>query len=232
MGLVVIFANGKGGVGKSTLACSYALECARAGMTVLIADINDEQHTALIWSRTRKQNGFIPDIPVELMPPRGVTDAARRCEMLVVDTPAWTRRNTVAMAPVATYIVIPTGPNVSAEILETIELARALVAAGIPAWQFGIVLNRFDAGGANEELIARHVLTQEGFPPLAGALRQLASFNVAFGEGRGLMETSRANLNQEARTVLDAITGGVNSAARRLLREQGKGKGRGKDREQ
>jgi chromosome partitioning protein len=220
MGLIVMFANGKGGVGKTTLACSYALICARAGMEVRVADTNDEQQSALKWAQLRRQNGLGPDIRVDVMPPRGITDAARRCEMLIVDTPPWTRQITVSIAPVATYLVLPTGARVSSQILETLELAQALVAGGIPAWRFGIALNCFNPAAANAELIARHILTTGGFPPLAGVVRQLETFGVALDEGRGLMETARPNLNQEAMVVLNAIASGVNAAARRLLREQ------------
>jgi len=220
MGLMVIFANGKGGVGKTTLACSYAVLCARAGMTVMIADINDEQHSAAIWAQTRAQNGHKPDIPVEVMAPRNITDALNRTDMLIVDTPSWTRRNTVAMARAATYICIPTGPNVSMEIGETLALAHDLTAAGVRPWQFGIVLNRFDSESTTEELIARHVLTQSGYPALDGALKYKISFNSAFAEGRALMETRFPSLNAEANRLLDVISRGVTGAVRSLAREQ------------
>ena len=49
--LMVSFANGKGGVGKTTLACTYAAARAREGTDVLLADANEQQRTAFEWSR-------------------------------------------------------------------------------------------------------------------------------------------------------------------------------------
>jgi len=232
MGVIVPFANGKGGVGKSTLACSYAVEAAKAGVNVLIADLNDEQHTAATWADTRVRNGYKPEIAVKIVQARSVPELAGRCDMLVVDTPSWTNANNVALARVATFMVVPTGPNVSAELVPTIQLLRALTAAPIPAWQFGVALARFNASAAaNEEKIARALLADAGYPAMSGVLRQLASFGVAFAEGRGISETSREGLNAEAVELLSSIAGGVRAASRLLARSQSRGKERERERE-
>ena len=215
MGLIVLTANGKGGVGKSVLACSSAVMCATAGIQTLIADINDEQHTSATWADTRRRNKIEPEIACEIMQPRAVSAAAQRCEMLIVDTPSWTHRNTCALAPLATFIIVPTGPNYSTDILPTIGLLQTLATVGQPAWKIGVVLNLFHTSARNEELIARHVLTEAGFPPLDGVIRNLPTFGTAYAEGRSLTETPLKNLNAEAERVLTGIVTGVNLAATR-----------------
>jgi len=56
MGYVVPFMNGKGGTGKSVLARAYAVEAARAGASVLIADLDDVQRTSKHWADHRRAN--------------------------------------------------------------------------------------------------------------------------------------------------------------------------------
>jgi cellulose biosynthesis protein BcsQ len=220
MGVIMPFANGKGGVGKSTLACSYAVEAAKAGVGVVIADLNDEQHTAATWAATRHKNGYKPDIEVEVAQPRRVLDLARRCELLIVDTPSWTNANNVALARLASFVVVPTGPQVSPEIMPTIQLLRALSAA-LPSWQVGVALTRFNANVAEgEEKLARAVLAKAGYSALAGVVRQVPSFGLAFAEGHGLSETSRETLNKEALELLSAIAGGLDAACERLVQER------------
>jgi cellulose biosynthesis protein BcsQ len=65
MALVMVpFANGKGGVGKTALACSYAAMRAKQGADVIPTDLNDEQRTALAWSQIRDHK-ILPKVLVE-----------------------------------------------------------------------------------------------------------------------------------------------------------------------
>lgn len=54
----------KGGVGKSTLARLVAVEAARAGWRVLIADLDAAQGTATQWHHRRAAAGIEPDLSV------------------------------------------------------------------------------------------------------------------------------------------------------------------------
>ena len=90
MGYVVPFMNGKGGTGKSVLARAYAVEAARAGASVLIADLDDVQRTSKRWADHRKANGLKPEIRVEVATPRLAWDMSDRSDVLVIDTPGWT----------------------------------------------------------------------------------------------------------------------------------------------
>ncbi|MFX9020002.1 AAA family ATPase, partial [Acinetobacter baumannii] len=62
--VMIPFANGKGGVGKTALACSYAAAQAHLGADVILADINEMQHTAVAWSRVRNHNSILPKVQV------------------------------------------------------------------------------------------------------------------------------------------------------------------------
>ena len=96
--VMVPFANGKGGVGKTALACSYAVARAKQGADVIVTDLNDEQQTALAWSQVREHNGILPKVRVEVASARQALEMVGRCDVLVVDTPGWTDKSTLALA--------------------------------------------------------------------------------------------------------------------------------------
>src|SRR3974377_1930257 len=111
MGYVVPFMNGKGGTGKSVLARPYAGEAARAGASVLIADLDDVQRTSKQWADHRKRNGLKPEIHVEVATPRLAYDMTDRSDVLVIDAPGWTDRESLKMAAWSTFCVIPPPAN-------------------------------------------------------------------------------------------------------------------------
>ena len=74
MGHVVPFMNGKGGTGKSVLARTYAVEAAKSGASVLIADLYDIQ-------RTFKVSGPITERPMAETGYRGGSGNASRGPM-------------------------------------------------------------------------------------------------------------------------------------------------------
>ena len=61
MAIVVSFVSNKGGVGKSTLARALAVEAVRDGTRVLLADVDEGQHTSLKWNARRDKSGIEPD---------------------------------------------------------------------------------------------------------------------------------------------------------------------------
>ena len=93
--VMVPFANGKGGVGKTALACSYAVARATQGADVILTDLNEEQRTAVAWSQVRDHNGILPKVRVEAASARQALEMVGRCDVLVVDTPGWTDKSTL-----------------------------------------------------------------------------------------------------------------------------------------
>jgi chromosome partitioning protein len=73
MPLIVAFVSQKGGVGKSTLARGLATFALRSGLKTRIADLDAQQHTALVWETTRARHVIKPS--VELMPFGSVKEA-------------------------------------------------------------------------------------------------------------------------------------------------------------
>jgi chromosome partitioning protein len=227
MGYVVPFMNNKGGVGKSVLARAYAVETARAGASVLIADLDDIQQTTKRWADHRKVNGLQPPIRVEVATPRLAYDMADRAEVLVIDTPGWTDRESLRMASWSTFCVIPSRANRMDDLSETVRLLHALKAQGIEDWRFGVAMNALRAATAQQDdSDARAYLAEVGFKALPGFVRDLKEYEVALLEGKAITETGMQELNDEAFVLVNGIAGAVLEAGRRLVREMDKTKQR------
>jgi chromosome partitioning protein len=230
---MVPFANGKGGVGKTALACSYAVVRAQGGADVIVTDLNDEQKTALTWARVRENNGILPKIRVEMATPRRALEMVGRCDVLVVDTPGWTDKNTLALAKQSTLMVIPTGPNPTYDLEATVRLLHGLRHEGIEAWRLGVVLSRFRADAnhvAEEEQFARAYLAEAGYQALPGCLRNAPAYSKALAEGHGLTEVGGGDLAEEATEIMESISSAVSAAERRLLRQHTHDKAHERDR--
>lgn len=221
--VMVPFANGKGGVGKTALACSYAVARARGGADVILTDLNEEQRTALAWSQVRDHNQLLPKIRVQSADVRQALELVGRCDVLVVDAPGWTDRGTLALAKRATFMVIPTGPNPTYDLAPTVRLLHGLRAEGVEAWRLGVALSRFspdEASRASEETFARSYLKQAGYMALDGCIRNSPVYSLALAEGYGLTEVTGADkLQREAVQLMTVITANVAGAERRMRRD-------------
>jgi cellulose biosynthesis protein BcsQ len=225
MGYVVPFMNGKGGTGKSVLARAYAVEAARAGASVLVADLDDAQRTSKHWADHRKANGLKPDIRVEVATPRLAYDMADRSDILVIDAPGWADRESLKMARWATFCVIPSRANRMDDLSETVRLLHALKAEGVEDWRFGVALNALRAATAQQdEIDARAYLAEVGFKALPGFVRDMKAYEIALLEGKAITETGEKELNDEAFVLVNGIAGAVLEAGKRLIREIEKSK--------
>ncbi len=220
MGYVVPFMNGKGGTGKSVLARAYAVEAARAGASVLIADLDDVQRTSKHWADHRKANGLKPEIRVEVATPRVAYDMADRSDVLVIDAPGWTDRESLNMARWSTFCVIPSRANRMDDLSETVRLLHALKSHGIEDWRFGVALNALRAATAiQDDHDARAYLGEVGFKALPGFVRDLKGYEIALLEGKAITETGEKKLNDEAFVLVNGIAGAVLEAGKKMIRE-------------
>ncbi len=231
--VMVPFANGKGGVGKTALACSYAVARASLGADVILTDLNEEQRTALAWSQVREHNAILPKVRVEAASARQALEMVGRCDVLVVDTPGWTDKSTLALARKSTFMVIPTGPNPTYELAPTVRLLHGLRAEGIEVWRLGVVLSRFSADKTpahDEEQFARAYLAQAGYGALDGCILNAPGYSAALAEGFGLTEiVGAARLREDAILMMESISKGIAAAERRFQRLQAKSKGKDRD---
>ncbi len=106
---VIVVANPKGGVGKSTLATNLAGALAAAGHAVMLGDV-DRQQSSRQWLAQRPQQlppirGWDIESSHLLRPPKGTTH-------VVLDTPAGLHgKRLEAVLKLATHLVVPLQPS-------------------------------------------------------------------------------------------------------------------------
>ncbi len=187
MPVVIAFISQKGGVGKSTLARALAAITTAAGFSVKLADLDPLQRTLLLWDKTRKQNNIEPALVVESFAEEGEALAqARGVDLLILDTPAQVKDNTMNVARRAHLIVQPTGPSLD-DLHPSVLLFRALANLGIPQERLIFAITRFLS--AREEERSRAFLTAEGYVVLPGGIPERIAYRDAHDHGLALTET-------------------------------------------
>lgn len=183
---VIVVANPKGGVGKSTLSTNIAGYYASRGHAVLLGDI-DRQESARLWLGLRPP-AAAPigtwDIQADV-----ISKPPRDARHVVIDTPAglqgWRLSDTVKLAD---RIVVPLQPSVF-DIFATRafldELATLRQAQGVPV---GIVGMRVDARTRAAEQL-QHFVEGLGFPVL-GYLRDTQNYVHLAAHGLTLFDVA------------------------------------------
>jgi chromosome partitioning protein len=192
---VIVVANPKGGVGKSTLSTNLAGCFAASGEWVALADL-DRQESAHDWLALRPQGlpaietwDVDPDMPAK--PPRGLEHA-------IVDTPAGLRgaRLTVAME-MADKIIVPLQPSLfdilaTQHFLERLAKERAVRKGTI---EVGVVGMRVDARTRSAEQLHRFV---EGLDlPVLGYLRDTQNYVQLAAHGLTLWDVPTTRVEKD-----------------------------------
>jgi chromosome partitioning protein len=107
--MIICFGHEKGGVGKSTLAVSYAAHIAKLGHSVVVID-TDEVGSSAGWYAIRENNGVTPAIPVVMQtshPESIVLDMSSKFDAVVVDVGASDYETLSKMARICDLWVAP-----------------------------------------------------------------------------------------------------------------------------
>lgn len=173
----------KGGVGKSMLARSLAVQGLMDGMRSAILDA-DPQGTVVSWNRRRQ--AAVPTV-VTLggqSLAAAITDlAARGADLVVIDTPPHAQPVISMAAAAADAALLVTGPY--PEDLEQVGVVVGIMQGlGKPA---GIVLNKTPPK-AHALTLARTALAVFNMPLCPAAITQLVSHPYASAEGMTAQE--------------------------------------------
>lgn len=110
---VVVFGREKGGVGKTSLALSFTVVAAQAGVDVVLLD-TDRQQSAANWLNLRVQNPELSKISIlsnTSNPIYELNSLAARYELVVCDIGALSYKALVECGVVADLYIIPTGTS-------------------------------------------------------------------------------------------------------------------------
>lgn len=202
--MIISLISQKGGVGKSALARLLAVEVARAGWAVKIADLDPAQGTSTKWKVRRDQAELHPEIAVEKFRTveRAVNDA-ERFDLMILDGPAHAEHGGRIMAKRSDLVLMPTGYSLD-DMEPQIEAAFELEEAGIPANRIYFCFCRAK-GSQAEDRAARAYLAKARMNVLGPIFPELASIRQGHAEGRAASEVPFPGVQEKAVSVAQAI---------------------------
>jgi chromosome partitioning protein len=178
----------KGGVGKSMLARSLAVQGLMDGLKTAVLDA-DPQGTVVAWGLRRKLSApAVVALGAQTIAGAVRELASRGADLVVIDTPPHAQPIINAAAKVADAAILITGPY--PEDLEQVGVAAGIVQSlGKPA---GIVLNKTPPK-SHALTLARAALTAFQLPICPTAVTHLVSHPYASAEGLTAQEREPAS---------------------------------------
>jgi chromosome partitioning protein len=209
MAIVVSFVSNKGGVGKSTLARALAVEAVRDGSQVLLADVDEGQHTSAKWNARRLESRIKPDIEVKAYERTAEGSATEQAfavsedyELLIIDAGPRARAETRSIVEASHLIVLPTG--VAADDREPmLELIEDIKQIGIPAERMVVVMCRSESPAQAALTVA--AVKKSGVPIIPTAIVSVPGYAQAMNKGASITETDWDSYNAPARQVLKSL---------------------------
>ena len=224
----------KGGVGKSTLGISLAVEWARKGRSVALCDADGPQFTSVCWNAVRSSSDEAKDCPapsrVEKVEEDSasslhlkLTELAQSHDIVICDTPGRSSKAQRAAMLASDLVLLPcsgSGPDIWAlEIpIKKLKMAQQMK----PGLWMGVCLSSMDSTNMSKE--GRRAIEAFGVPVLANWTSALTAYKeaITYGYGPttylpGVKKTAKCAAEVEAIAVelenLYAAIAGVNKVA-------------------
>jgi chromosome partitioning protein len=201
---VIVVANGKGGVGKTTTA--MALSGIFSEKYKVLAVDADSQGSFSWWAKqSKKSMGF--DLAQEIDP--GLLGGLQKItgyDLVVVDTPpALGSKVLAAVVPLADYLILPTPPAPMdlAVLIETVK--EAVMPTGVA---YRVLLTRVDQRSLGEAREAQKTLMELGIPACNAFVRAYKAHERAALEGMPITQWRGKNARAaeaDYRRVVDEI---------------------------
>jgi chromosome partitioning protein len=191
---VVVIANPKGGVGKSTLATNIAGYFSRAGHAVMLGDI-DRQQSSLGWLKLR------PEVAPPIKPwdvDNGRARAPAGTTHMILDTPAGLHGEGLkTVLKAADKVLVPLQPSIF-DILATQEFLKELVerkSIREGKTSVAVVGMRVDARTRSAEQLQRFVETL-GIP-VVGMLRDTQNYVHLAAAGLTIFDVAPSRVERD-----------------------------------
>jgi chromosome partitioning protein len=190
---VIVVANPKGGVGKSTLATQIAGFLASRGHTVMLGDV-DQQQSSRMWLKLRPEG--VPPIRPWDIGPEGVVRPPKGTTHVVLDTPAGLGgRRLEEVVRHADKVLVPLQPSLF-DIHATHDFLRELLARRRHAEvQAGIVAMRLKEGTISADQLRHFLGTLD--VPVIGQLRDTQNYVHLTARGLTLWDVAPSRVQRD-----------------------------------
>lgn len=200
---VLSFLSQKGGAGKSTLARGAAVEFARNGWAIQVADMDTGQQTFSTWVDERNQAGLEPSIEVGLYrDAKTAIRAAKLYDLLVVDGRPFADMQSLELARASDLVVIPTGVTKD-DLKPALEFANLLRHDGIPQQRIMLAVVRVPS--ASEARSSISSIRDWGFYVPDHYMDFKASYGQAMDTGRAMTETNFEGVSKRGDALVQSI---------------------------
>jgi len=189
---VIVIANPKGGVGKSTVASNAAGFLARQGLRVMLGDV-DRQQSARRWLDIRPAQ--LPPIEGWELEGKDVVKPPKGVSHVVLDTPAGLHgKRLAAVYQLADKILIPLQPSLF-DIQATYDFVQELRTQGKPVPDIGMVGMRAKEGTLSVEQL-QHFLVELQVPVLT-QLRDTQNYVQLAARGASLWDVAPSRVERD-----------------------------------
>jgi len=208
--MIISCLSQKGGVGKSSIARTLAVEFTRAGWAVLLADIDASQKTADEWSEKRRNvAGIDPAVLTESFKITAKALAqASEYDLVVIDGAPHATKGTLDAALASDLTILPTGTSVD-DMKTQIKIAIELVDSGVSYDKLWFAL--YCVASKSQERQALETIRECGFNVFEHTVPFSAGYINAFDAGYCATETSYTTLNKKAggliTDIINRVTG-------------------------
>ncbi len=189
---VILVANPKGGVGKSTIATNLAGYFARAGAATMLGD-TDRQQSARSWLQLRPAS--VPHIQNWEIAGDGAVRTPKGVSHAVLDTPAGLKGDRLKnLLKIADRVVVPLQPSMF-DILATQDFLARLADRHEGGAKVAVVGMRVDARTRAAEQLQRFV---EGLSlPVLGYLRDTQNYVQLAAHGLTLWDVAPSRVEKD-----------------------------------
>lgn len=208
MALKIGVISQKGGVGKSTLVRALAVEYARNGLSVKIADMDLKQRTATEWNCIRMEVAALPSLAVEpFSKVKEVVSQEHHYDLIIFDGAGQADAQTLDIAKVSDFIILPTGMGRD-DLLPQVKLAHELRRHGLKRDKIGFTLSR--VGGSKVEQKAAEEFIEDAGYWLAGMIQERTSISQCHDSGLAANETRYDSINHVIDQLIQRIGDKIN----------------------
>lgn len=208
MALKIGIVSQKGGVGKSTLVRALAVEYARNGFSVKVADMDLRQNTTTKWNCIRMESSLTPSVAVE--PFSNVKDVLKQeanFDLIIFDGAGHADSQTLEIAKASDLVILPTGVTRD-DLVPQIMLAHELRKKGIEKKRLTFSLSRVGASSAEQEAAAEFI-SEAGYH-YAGAIHERTSIGQCHDNGLAANETKYTSINHTVDQLIQSLGDQIN----------------------